>query len=290
MTEEKTQHNTAGQKNDKAAVEKEKPVCGIIRPISAMPDYSEQHWKDVANIVEEAIKAAGFEPLLVSSAAEITVIQKTIIQNLYNREIVVCDVSGKNANVMFELGMRLAFDKATVIIKDDKTDYSFDTSVIEHLTYPKSLSYPQIVEFKHILKEKLQATVRQARKDKNYGPFLKNFGQIVPKKLHNQEVSEEQYQQEKLQELSEKVNLLLSLSMQKNEKDLMRKRMMLAVSRRREEREMLRQELQRAREELRHVSTAGQAAMMHEKIEVLETRLRELGDDDMGHFEISLRP
>jgi hypothetical protein len=34
---------------------------------------------------------------------------------------------------MFELGMRLAFDKPTVIIKDDKTDYMFDTGIIEHV-------------------------------------------------------------------------------------------------------------------------------------------------------------
>jgi hypothetical protein len=34
----------------------------------------------------------------------------------------LCDVSGKNANVMFELGLRLAFDNPTIIIKDDKTE------------------------------------------------------------------------------------------------------------------------------------------------------------------------
>jgi hypothetical protein len=53
-------------------------------------------------------------------------------------------VSGKNPNVMFELGIRLAFDKATIIIKDDKTDYSFDTSVIQHIPYPRDLRHNQI--------------------------------------------------------------------------------------------------------------------------------------------------
>ncbi|WP_353118770.1 hypothetical protein [Myroides odoratus] len=55
------------------------------------------------------------------------------MNNIYNDEIVVCDVSSKNPNVMFELGLRLAFDKPTIIIKDEKTGYSFDTGVIEHL-------------------------------------------------------------------------------------------------------------------------------------------------------------
>ncbi len=56
--------------------------------------------------------------------------------------IVVCDISARNANVMFELGMRLAFDKPTVIIKDERTPYSFDISSIEHLDYPSDLRYP----------------------------------------------------------------------------------------------------------------------------------------------------
>jgi hypothetical protein len=34
----------------------------------------------------------------------------------------------KNPNVMFELGMRLAFDKPAIIIKDNRTNYSFDTA------------------------------------------------------------------------------------------------------------------------------------------------------------------
>jgi len=42
--------------------------------------------------------------------------------------MIVCDISGRNPNVMFELGLRLAFDKPAIIIKDEITPYSFDTS------------------------------------------------------------------------------------------------------------------------------------------------------------------
>jgi hypothetical protein len=72
------------------------------------------------------------------NADDIGVIQKRIVQNLYSSDVIVCDVSGKNPNVMFELGMRLAFDKPTLIVKDDKTDYSFDTGIIEHVPYPRT--------------------------------------------------------------------------------------------------------------------------------------------------------
>ena len=62
----------------------------------------------------DAIRLAAFDPRMVSDSDEVSVIQKRIVQNIYNNPIVVCDVSGKNANVMFELGMRLAFDKPVV--------------------------------------------------------------------------------------------------------------------------------------------------------------------------------
>ena len=153
-----------------------KPVCGIIMPISAIDGCPGEHWTEVKNIISESICAAGYDPNLVSDAEDIGIIQKRIIQNIYNNDIVVCDVSGKNPNVMFELGMRLAFDKPAIIVIDDKTDYSFDTSPIEHLSYPRDLRYNKIIEFKEQLAKKIKATVEKAKSDSTYTTFLKNFG------------------------------------------------------------------------------------------------------------------
>lgn len=106
----------------------EKPVCGLVMPISEIDGCPEHHWAEVRKILSDAAEDAGFKPNLVSIADNVGVIHKRIVQNLYGNPIVVVDVSGKNPNVMFELGMRLTFDKPTVIVKDDETDYSFDTS------------------------------------------------------------------------------------------------------------------------------------------------------------------
>jgi hypothetical protein len=133
-----------------------KPTCGIIMPISAMDGYLEAHWSDVLDIISDAIEEAGFEPHMVSEGDDVGVIHKRIVQNLYDNPIVICDVSGKNPNVMFELGLRLAFDKPTIIIKDSATKYSFDTGAIEHLEYPKDLRFAPIVEFKETLGPKLE--------------------------------------------------------------------------------------------------------------------------------------
>lgn len=181
------------------------PCCGLVMPISAIDGCNEQHWSDVKEILTEAVEAAGFKANLVSYADDVGIIQKRIIQNLYENPIVVCDVSGKNPNVMFELGLRLAFDKPTIIIKDDKTAYSFDTSPIEHLEYPRDLRFTKIVEFKKSLMEKVQATLKKSQEDPNYTTFLKHFGTFTVAKLDTKEVSKEDFIIEELRDLKKVV-------------------------------------------------------------------------------------
>jgi len=84
------------------------------------------------------------------------------------------------ANVMLELGIRLAFDKPVIVIKDEATPYSFDTSPIEHIGYPGSLRFGEIVEFKQKLKEKVVETY-EASKKPDYRSFLSHFAQYKPK-------------------------------------------------------------------------------------------------------------
>lgn len=170
-------------------------------PISAIDNCSVEHWEEVRVIIQEAIKAAGFEPNLVSDGDEIGVIQKRIIQNIYTNPIIVCDISGKNPNVMFELGMRLAFDKPTIIIKDDKTEYIFDTSVIEHISYPRDLRFQKINTFKQKLSEKIKATYAKAKSDPKYSTFLKNFGNYKIAEIEEREVTSDKYLIESIEEL-----------------------------------------------------------------------------------------
>ena len=164
-------------------------ICGIIRPISAAEDCTEAHWAEVHRIIDEALQDTGFRPRLVSSADESGVIQQRIVQNLADDPLVICDVSTRNPNVMFELGMRLAFDMPTIVIKDDKTNYSFDTSPIEHIPYPRDLRYYRISDFKAELSNKVKAT-HAAAQDADYSTFLKFFKRLKAKKgLSTEEVA-----------------------------------------------------------------------------------------------------
>lgn len=166
-------------------------ICGLIMPISAIDGCSAEHWSDVKGILTEAVESIStpkFSVQLVSDSDDVGVIQKRIVKNIYSADIVICDVSGKNPNVMFELGMRLAFDKPTVIVKDDRTDYSFDTGIIEHVQYPRDLRFHRILQFKSALAAKVLATYNASQKDPEHSTFLKNFGKFHVASLNETEV------------------------------------------------------------------------------------------------------
>lgn len=177
-------------------------ICGIVMPISEIDGCTESHWGDVLDIINDAIEDVGFTPNLVSNADDVGVIHKRIIQNLYENPVVVCDISGKNPNVMFELGLRLAFDKPTIIIKDDKTPYSFDTSAIETLEYPRDLRFNKIQDFKIKLADKIKHTHSKFNSDPdNFSTFLKHFGEFKIAKIQKTEVSKEDFIIDELQNI-----------------------------------------------------------------------------------------
>ncbi|RYH63777.1 MAG: hypothetical protein EON54_07400 [Alcaligenaceae bacterium] len=186
-------------------------TVGLVMPISGIDNCGPEHWAEVKSILEESvasIQEPKFSARLVSDADDIGVIQKRIIAGVYSSDIVVCDVSGKNSNVMFELGMRLAFDKPVVIIKDDKTDYSFDTSIIEHLGYPRDLRFHAITAFKRKLADKIVATHQAATDHPDKSSFLKSFGTFNVAKLDQKEVTADQAMMAQLSEIHQQLATL----------------------------------------------------------------------------------
>lgn len=125
--------------------------CGIIMPISDSEGYESGHWGQVRSIISEAVRDADYEPRIVSDGNNSSIIHARIITNIYQDDIVVCDVSSLNSNVMLEFGLRLASKKPIVVIKDNITKYSFDASPIEYVPYPANLDYYGVNNFKEKL-------------------------------------------------------------------------------------------------------------------------------------------
>ncbi len=156
-----------------------KPVCGVVRPIAGIDGYPEGHWLEVHQTITEAAEIAGYDARLVSDDEAIGVILGRIVTNLHDLPIVVVDVSGLNPNVFFELGMRLTFDKPTVVIKDDLTRYPFDASPIEYIPYPASLRHSPLMTFRAKLATAIAKTAETAG-NTAHRTFLKHFGSVQP--------------------------------------------------------------------------------------------------------------
>lgn len=170
-------------------------TCGFVMPIARTDGYPESHWKDVLTILESVTSDLGISKRrIVSDGDTITTIHSRIVNNLNEDDIIICDVSSRNPNVMFELGMRIAFDKPVIIIKDSLTDYCFDSGTIEHLPYPKDLRYGEIQIFKDKLKNKIIKTHEEfvQNGDKGVSPILKNFGSFERKKIKLNKISAEE--------------------------------------------------------------------------------------------------
>lgn len=185
--------------------------CGIVMPISDIDGYPTGHWAEVKSIITAAVRSLtdiSFEVELVSESRVAGVIQKRIVQRLYRDDIVICDVSAKNANVMFELGMRLAFDKPTVVIKDDRTPYIFDTGPLEHLEYPATLRHGQIQAFQDALAEKVKATYEKSHHDSDSTSYLKSFGTFEVAKISTTYVEGQDLVIAELREMRQEMNLL----------------------------------------------------------------------------------
>lgn len=134
--------------SDKTVAKEEgKKTCFVIMPISDCEGYESGHFTRVyEHIIKPACEKAGFEPIRADETSKANVIIVDILQQIYNCDIAICDLSSRNANVFYELGFRQAFNKKTVLIKDTKTAMPFDISGIRTLTYNENLRVDEVAK------------------------------------------------------------------------------------------------------------------------------------------------
>lgn len=181
-------------------------VCGYVMPISSSAGYRDNHWSEIKTVLDQVTNAIGFkESRIVSTGLDVSTIHKRIVNNIYNDDIIICDVSSRNPNVMFELGMRIAFDKPVVIIKDNDTQYCFDSGTIEHLEYPKDLRHSDIEKFKNELKSKIEKTLENNINNPDSSPILHSFGSFSVAKPNIPEMSESDEFRSELGEMKEMI-------------------------------------------------------------------------------------
>lgn len=136
-----------------------KEICFVIMPISDQGDYPEGHFKKVyEQIFKPAIEAAGYEAFRVDENKMCDSIMKKIFDAIYNCPMALCDLSNRNPNVLYELGLRQAYDKPVVLVQDDKTERIFDISGINTVSYKSNRLYENILEARERITEAIIST------------------------------------------------------------------------------------------------------------------------------------
>jgi len=114
-------------------------------PISDVEGYEAGHFKRVYEyIIKPACINAGFKPVRADDVKKTNVIVIDILQKLLNSEMAICDLSGKNPNVLYELGIRQSFDLPVSFIKDELTTRVFDIQGFRDLEYNSSLRIDEV--------------------------------------------------------------------------------------------------------------------------------------------------
>nr|WP_322624727.1 hypothetical protein [uncultured Flavobacterium sp.] len=119
--------------------EKQK-TCFIIMPISDNSSYSAGHFGRVYEyIIKPACEAAGFIAIRADDIKTTNYIAIDIIKKIIESDMAICDLSSQNANVLYELGIRQAFNKPVTLIKDNLTKRIFDIQGFRDLEYDSTL-------------------------------------------------------------------------------------------------------------------------------------------------------
>lgn len=163
---------------------KEEPLktCFVIMPISDVDGYPKGHFDRVyKHIIEPACRLVGYEPIRADETSKTNVIIVDILKNILACDMAICDLSARNPNVFYELGFRQAFNKKTVLMKDEKTDRPFDISAIRSFEYQSSLRIDLVNEAIEKLAKALTETEAMTEEETN--SLLKLLAIDSPAKL-----------------------------------------------------------------------------------------------------------
>ena len=110
--------------------------CFVIMPISDAEGYDKGHFTRVYyDIIKPAVESAGHKPIRADEVVSSNLIQLDIVERLIYAPLAICDISSRNPNVFYELGIRHAFNKHVVLMKDNVTPNDFDISSFRSIEF-----------------------------------------------------------------------------------------------------------------------------------------------------------
>lgn len=169
----------------------QKPGCFVIMPIADPEGYGKGHFSRVyEDIFKPACQSAGFNPIRADEVKQTNLIHLDILQKLIESPMAICDLSSRNPNVLFELGLRQAFDKPTVLVQELGTPKIFDISPLRYTEYRKELGYRDVLEDQQQIARAIEATAKASKDGVGVNSIVKILALSQPAKLPESSTSD----------------------------------------------------------------------------------------------------
>lgn len=148
--------------------------CFVIMPISEVEGYEPNHFRHVYNnIIKVACNESGYRAIRADDVQASNFIHLDILRKTIESPLAICDLSTRNPNVLFELGVRQAFDLPVVLIQEKGTPKIFDIGPLRCLEYDKEMRYHDVLEAQKKLSEAINETVKASSDSGNVNSIVR---------------------------------------------------------------------------------------------------------------------
>src|SRR6218665_3000468 len=172
------------QEHNPTPVSAPEPECFVIMPIADADGYEKGHFSKVyEDIFSPACSSAGFKAIRADQVKQTNLIHLDILQKLIDSPMAICDLSSRNPNVLFELGLRQAFDKPTVLVQEAGTPKIFDIAPLRYTEYRKELRYREVLEDQQFIAKAIAATNESTAKGEGVNSIVRILSLAKPATL-----------------------------------------------------------------------------------------------------------
>ena len=115
-------------------LEMDEKLCFVLMPFQ--PPFNRLY----EEVLTPVIKDAGLEPLRADQIFSPTPIVEDIWRHIATARLVIADVTGRNHNVFYELGLAHTVGKQVIILTQSGEDIPFDLAYIRYFKYQDDAS------------------------------------------------------------------------------------------------------------------------------------------------------
>lgn len=157
------------EKTQKKMDSDNKKTCFFITPIGSKDseDYKKLEGVKI-NVLEPVLEEFGYTIVIAHEIHNLGSIGEQVFQEIINANLIISNLTGLNANVMYETAVAHSFGKPTIMICEDTTNLPFD------IISERTIFFENTISGSGILKDEIRKKIRALIDDeKTDNPILR---------------------------------------------------------------------------------------------------------------------